>query len=369
MRASSIATDTENFLETIPVREKVNTRQHLTAHFLFLMARVLSLRILRAGGLWTRRYGINQSPRLSTLDKSREIVDLIQKTSVFVFDCDGVVWKGHQAIAGASSVIDRLRKLNKKLFFVTNNSTQSRMAYQNKFHKLGFVVSGTEILSSSFAAASYLSDLNFSTNGKKVYVIGEQGICDELRSANIPFLGGPEHSERRINHSMNEEVTIDPDIGAVVVGLDRAINYYKLQYGQLSLQNPSTLFIATNEDATAHCTRDQEWAAGGTMVGALKGCSKRQPIVVGKPSSYLLDYLVKEHSLCADEMCMVGDRLDTDILFGQNNGLKTLLVMSGVTTSETLNSASNSIIPSHTLESLGHLAPYLDLIEQQRSSQ
>jgi phosphoglycolate phosphatase len=301
----------------------------------------------------------------SQLLHSRELLDLIQMTSVFVFDCDGVVWRGHHPIIGASSVIDRLRKLNKRLFFVTNNSTQSRLSYQNKFQMLGFQVSGSEILSSSFAAASYLTDLQFPANGKKVYVIGEQGLCDELRSANISFLGGPDHTDKRIDHGANEEIIIDPDIGAVVVGMDREINYYKLQYAQLCLQNPLTLFLATNEDATAHCTHDQEWAAEGTMVGALKGCTQRQPIVVGKPSSYLLDHLLKEHSLCREEMCMVGDRLDTDILFGQNNGLKTLLVMSGITTSETLNSASNTIIPSHTLESLGHLSPYLDLIEQQ----
>jgi phosphoglycolate phosphatase len=323
---------------------------------------------LRARGAVPHRYVTNHPPQIPSLplDISAELLDMIRKTAVFVFDCDGVVWRGHQAITGASSVIDRLKKLNKMVFFVTNNSTQSRVAYQHKFQKLGFEVSGSEILSSSFAAASYLADLNFSRNGKKVYVIGEKGICDELRLANIPFLGGSADSEKRINHSLNEEVTIDSTVGAVVVGLDREINYYKLQYAQLCLQNPSTLFIATNEDATAHCTRDQEWAAGGTMVSALKGCSKRQPIVVGKPSSYLLDYLVREHSLRPDEMCMVGDRLDTDILFGQNTGLKTLLVMSGVTTVETLTSASNTIIPSHTLDSLGHLSPYLEIIEKQQ---
>jgi phosphoglycolate phosphatase len=307
-------------------------------------------------------------PHLHGLSKnsgkiSKDILDLIANTSIFLFDCDGVVWKGQQAIDGASGVIHRLKGLNKKLFFVTNNSTQSRDGYQKKFQKLGFNVNGSEILSSSFAAASYLQKNNSFKNGKKVYVVGEQGICDELKLANIPYIGGPDHSEKAIDYASHEEVVIDQDIGAVVVGLDRRINYYKLQYAQLCLQNPSTLFVATNEDATAHCTRDQEWAAGGTMVSALKGCSKRLPIVVGKPSSYLLDHLVKEYSIRPEDMCMVGDRLDTDILFGKQNGLKTLLVMSGVTTTEMLHSSTNVISPSHSLDSLGHFSPYLDILE------
>lgn len=295
---------------------------------------------------------------------SKDILDLVVNTSVFVFDCDGVVWKGQQAIDGARHVIQRLKLLNKKLFFVTNNSTQSRDGYQQKFHKLGFDVNGSEILSSSFAAALYLKEKNlFSSEGKKVYVVGEQGICDELKLAQIPCIGGPEHCGKTIDYKAPEEIQIDEDIGAVVVGMDRGINYYKLQYAQLCLQNPSTLFIATNEDATAHSTRDQEWAAGGTMVGAMKACSKRLPIVVGKPSSYLLDHLIKEHKVSPQEMCMVGDRLDTDILFGNQNGLKTLLVMSGVTTTEMLHSDQNGIYPSHSLDSLGHLSPYLDILE------
>jgi phosphoglycolate phosphatase len=294
---------------------------------------------------------------------SKDILDLIAHTSIFLFDCDGVVWKGQQAIGGASNVIQRLKALNKNIFFITNNSTQSRDAYQKKFQKLGFNVNGSEILSSSFAAASYLKESDLFKNGKKVYVVGEQGICDELKLANIPYIGGPDHSNKTIDYESHEEVKIDQDIGAVVVGLDRRINYYKLQYAQLCLQNPSTLFIATNEDATAHCTRDQEWAAEGTLVSALKGCTKRFPIVVGKPSSYLLDHLIKEHNISPQDMCMVGDRLDTDILFGNQNGLKTLLVMSGMTTAEMLSSKQNEIYPSHSLESLGHFSPYLDIIE------
>ena len=75
-------------------------------------------------------------------------------------------------------------------------------------------------------------------------------------------------------------------MGAVIVGsLDRKINYYKIQYAQLCInENPGCLFIATNTDAVTHLTDAQEWAGNGSMVGAIKGCTGKEPIVVGKPS-------------------------------------------------------------------------------------
>lgn len=61
-------------------------------------------------------------------------------------------------------------------------------------------------------------------------------------------------------------------VGAVVVGFDKNINYYKIQYACLCIrENPGCLFIATNLDAVTHLTDAQEWAGNGAMVGAIKG--------------------------------------------------------------------------------------------------
>jgi len=65
-----------------------------------------------------------------------------------------------------------------------------------------------------------------------------------------------------------------PQVGAVVVGFDKHINYYKIQFAQLCIdENPGCLFIATNLDAKTHLTDAQEWAGNGAMVGAIKGGS------------------------------------------------------------------------------------------------
>jgi phosphoglycolate phosphatase len=148
----------------------------------------------------------------------------------------------------------------------------------------------------------------------------------------------------------------DHDVGAVVVGFDRYVNYYKLQYATLCIrENPGCLFIATNCDAVTHLTDAQEWAGGGSMVGAIKGSTKKEPTVVGKPSTFMLDYLADKFKISKTQICMVGDRLDTDILFGQNGGCKTLLVLSGVTDLKTLQSPENSIQPDFYTNQLSDL--------------
>nr|XP_018677467.1 PREDICTED: phosphoglycolate phosphatase 2 isoform X3 [Musa acuminata subsp. malaccensis] len=260
---------------------------------------------------------------------------LVDSVDAFLFDCDGVIWRGDKLIEGVPHALQALRSLGKKLVFVTNNSTKSRKQYERKFTSLGLDVSEEEIFSSSFAAAMFLKLRNFPRE-KKVYVIGEEGILEELKQAGFSCLGGP--------------------VGAVVVGLDQYINYYKLQYATLCIcENPGCLFIATNRDAVGHMTDLQEWPGAGCMVAAVCGSTQKEPIVVGKPSTFLMDFLLERFQIDTTRMCMVGDRLDTDILFGKNAGCKTLLVLSGVTSMLDLQDPSNEIHPDYYASSVSDI--------------
>ncbi|XP_030472254.2 phosphoglycolate phosphatase 1A, chloroplastic-like [Syzygium oleosum] len=290
-------------------------------------------------------------PRMETL-KARasaqplqDADDLIDSVETFIFDCDGVIWKGDSLIDGVPATLDMLRSKGKRLVFVTNNSTKSRKQYGKKFETLGLNVKEEEIFASSFAAAAYLKSINFPRD-KKVYVIGEDGILKELELAGFQYLGGPEDGGKKIELKPGYYMEHDEDVGAVVVGFDRYFNYYKVQYATLCIrENPGCLFIATNRDAVTHLTDAQEWAGGGSMVGAISGSTQREPLVVGKPSTFMMDYLANKFGIQKSQICMVGDRLDTDILFGQNGGCKTLLVLSGVTSLSMLQSPDNKIQP------------------------
>jgi 4-nitrophenyl phosphatase/phosphoglycolate phosphatase len=291
---------------------------------------------------------------MASCAKLTEAAALLDSVDVFIFDCDGVIWKGDSLIEGVPAVLDMLRKAGKKIFFVTNNSTKSRKGYVGKFTSLGLNVTPEEIFSSSFAAAAYMEQIKFKATGKKVYVLGEVGIQEELDLIGVPHIGGPSDADQKIELKNGGMVHHDHDVGAVIVGFDRYINYYKIQYAQLCInENPGCLFIATNLDAVTHLTDAQEWAGNGAMVGAIKGCTKREPILVGKPSPLMIDYIVDKYKIASRaRICMVGDRLDTDILFGRDNGLKTCLTLSGVTTEAKLLGKDNEIAPDYYVGSI-----------------
>ncbi|KAL3740979.1 hypothetical protein ACJRO7_022145 [Eucalyptus globulus] len=285
--------------------------------------------------------------------------ELFDSVDAFLFDCDGVIWKRDRLLDGVSQTLDFLRSKGKKLVFVTNNSSKSRKEYAKKFSSLGISVSEDEIFSSSFAAAMYLKVNDFPQD-KKVYVIGGEGIMEELQLAGYTGLGGPEDSKKTAEWKSNCLFEHDKSVGAVVVGLEPVINYYKLQYGTLCIrENPGCRFIVTNRDAVGHMTNLQEWPGAGCMVAAISDSTQKEPIVVGKPSTFMMELLLKKFQIDCSRMCMVGDQLDTDILFGQNAGCKTLLVLSGVTTLSALQDPANDIQPDYYTN---RVSDFLDLL-------
>lgn len=125
----------------------------------------------------------------------------------------------------------------------------------------------------------------------------------------------------------------DPEVGAVLCGLDMHINYKKIGKAFRYLrENEGCLFVATNMDSTFP-THGSVYPGGGATIAPLVFCSGRQPIVVGKPEKAMMDCILETNHLDKSRTLMVGDRLDTDILFGKTSGIATLMVLTGESTS------------------------------------
>ena len=179
------------------------------------------------------------------VDDEAGLLDFVANdVDCIVMDCDGVLWQGETLLPGVRESIQLLREMGKRLVFVTNNSNKSRRQYVHKFEKLGIFVEKEEVFSAAFAAAAYLKTQKFA---KKAMVIGGQGIVDELNEMYLEVDPGVFNAVQCTEMDW-EELDIDPDCGAVIVGQDTSFTYAKLAYASLAIQR-GAVFVATNPDA------------------------------------------------------------------------------------------------------------------------
>ncbi|KAJ1964930.1 hypothetical protein IWQ62_002792, partial [Dispira parvispora] len=234
--------------------------------------------------------------------------------------------------------------------------TKSRAAYQKKFEKLGISVSEDEIFGSAYGTAVFLSTVSPLPQGKKVYVVGQDGIKDELRAKGIPLVDPFPTDKIEFSDDFWNSLQPDDEVGAVVCGFDIDINYATLARAHTYLTRvEGCRYILTNGDTTFPAA-GFAFPGTGALAAILTTSTGRQPVVIGKPHATLLDCIFQVHNLDRERTCMVGDRLDTDIQFGINGGLDTLLVLTGVTKEEQLLDPENQIIPTYVMKSLGHVA-------------
>lgn len=127
------------------------------------------------------------------------------------------------------------------------------------------------------------------------------------------------------------DLEVDPtEVGAVVVGYDKHFNYHKLMKAANYLQQPHCLFLATNEDETCPGSKPHIVIPdAGPLVAAVRCASGREPTVMGKPYTPAYDYIKRQWNIDPERTMIIGDRTNTDVKFGRDHGLKTMLVLSG----------------------------------------
>jgi 4-nitrophenyl phosphatase len=303
-------------------------------------------------------------PDTVTESHSAQVRAWFDSIDTFLLDCDGVLWRAVDPVPGVAETIDVFRKNGKKVFFVTNNSTKSRDEYVSKLDATcNIKATKDEIISSAYAVSMYCKTESIN---KKVYVIGQQGLANELKeTANVQVLGLEDNKKSFSFGEFSPDMIIDPDVQAVVAGFDNEFCYYKLLCAVTYLRyHPGCKFIATNRDKT-YPDAKMLIPGGGTIISAIVAGAGREPDVVGgKPSQSLLDIIenASNGSFTRSRTCMVGDRLDTDILFGNNGKLaSTLLVLTGVTSLRDAESLDerDPLRPTHVIASLGDLYKFL----------
>lgn len=193
----------------------------------------------------------------------------------------------------------------------------------------------------------------------KVFVLGETGIEQELRSESIPFLGGTDPSLRRdITDSdfthIADGTLLDENVAVVLTGLDFHPSYLKFALGFAYIRAGAE-FLATNIDSTLPNAGSLFPGAGATSAPLVKATG-REPLALGKPSQAMMDAVEGKFQFDRKRACMVGDRLNTDIQFGIEGGLGgTLAVLTGVSKKEEFLAEGAEVVPSAYVDQLGDL--------------
>ncbi len=266
----------------------------------------------------------------------------LSQFKIWVFDLDGVIWRGDSAIPGAAECVAALQKRGCRAMFASNNSTRTPQYFADKLGKLNIQATPTDIVTSTTVTVSYLR-ARF-PDGGRIFIVGEAGLRAQLESA------GFEVTQRNIGEL--EKVI------AVVAGLAREFCYADLARAQTYILG-GALFVATNRDATFP-VENGVLPGAGAVISALETASCQTPATMGKPEPTMLLQIIKEAGLQPSEVVMVGDRLDTDIACAHRAGIASVWVATGVVNWETARAAQGEEKPDILLSDLNELIDRLE---------
>jgi 4-nitrophenyl phosphatase len=251
----------------------------------------------------------------------------------FLLDMDGTFYVGERLVEGALDFIALLRQQGRDFLFLTNNSSKDAEQYVAKLARLGLPVAARSVLTSGDATASYLCGVK---PGARVYVVGTPALEREFQTRGF----------------VPDDTT--PDY--VVVGFDTGLDYAKL-WRLCDLVRAGVPYIATHPDFNCPTEGGYMPDIGATLAYVRASTGRDPDLVVGKPNRLIAEQAAARVGLPLEALCMVGDRLYTDIALGAAAGVPTVLVLSGESRADEVASAAHP--PTLVCDHLGALAAYL----------
>lgn len=264
-----------------------------------------------------------------------------------LFDGDGVLYKEDHVLSGANEIINILIEEGKQVFVLTNNSTKTRKQLSDKLNSFGIPLKSESILSSAYLTSKVVAK-NYPH--AKVYVVGEQGLKEELVNENIEVLNTwqEENTEDYFDFPLN-------DVQCLIVGMDRHLTYTKLARAMNILAKDNVQFIATNADITFP-TPNGLVPGGGAMINILETLSnKKVNLIVGKPRPLMFQMALDLAKANKKETLMFGDRLETDIIGAKKVGIQSVFISTGVSSHKELAEMPEKYQPDMVISNLSDL--------------
>jgi 4-nitrophenyl phosphatase/NagD protein len=261
----------------------------------------------------------------------------LSRIRAFVLDMDGTIYLGKKLLPGARELLGFFRARGIDFLLLSNNSSKHRHLYAEKLMRLGVEVPASRIFTSGEATALYVR-------------------C-RYPDARIYLVGTPALEEEFVAHGLS----LGPasQVGIVVLGFDTTLTYEKL-WKLCDLVRKGVPYIATHPDVNCPVEGGFMPDIGATIAFVEASAGRRPDVIIGKPYAPIVEALVSRTGHPVEALCMVGDRLYTDIALG-SAGLTTVLVLSGETKTEDL--AGSQYKPDYVVRDLAELLIILQGLE------
>ena len=253
---------------------------------------------------------------------------------------DGTVYLSNSLIKGALSFIKEAYRKNKKIIFLTNNSSKNTNDYLEKLQNMDIPVSREQIINSGEVTAHYIRQ---EKDDACVYLLGTPSLHNEFKKFGLKIVKN-----------------ISDDIDYLVLGFDTTLTYKKL-WDAHELILRGVPYLATNPDLVCPLSGGKTMPDCGSMISLLKTSTGKEPLVIGKPNIIMVEYAARKTGVPLDKIAMVGDRIYTDMKMAKKAGIIGVLVLSGETKKEDLNNLESNehFRVKYVFENIGELKDYL----------
>jgi Predicted sugar phosphatases of the HAD superfamily len=277
--------------------------------------------------------------------------EIIPLYDSYIIEVEGTIWSGNNKLEEAFKTLDYLKKNGKQIYFLSNQTNTTREDIHEKLKNFGFEASIDNIYNCALLSSKYIKKHH--PQVKRLYVIGEKGIIEEVR--NEGFIVVSSQDQNNLKVSTEEEFQNMPteEVDAVLSSFDMTYNYYKLAYASICLDKGALFFAANDESYVKVGSRNLPGT--GAVTSSLEKVTNKEATVIGPPNGYGIKLITSSHAIDEKKCLLITDDIKAGVLFGKNSGLDTCLVMTGRTNQEVFAKEANkpdSILPQYLCKDL-----------------
>lgn len=232
---------------------------------------------------------------------------LADRYDLALVDLDGVAYRGHDPIPGASDGLAGARARGMRLIFITNNASREPESVAAQLSGLSIPTEPAEVMTAAQAAAGVLATRL--APGAKVLVVGGAGLLTAVQAAGFVVV-----------------TSADDKPDAVAQGFAPELGWTQLAEAAYAVER-GAWHVASNLDLSLPTARGLA-PGNGSLVAAVQAATGVAPDSAGKPAPTM--YRLAVERMGADRPLVVGDRLDTDLAGARAAGIPGLHILTGV---------------------------------------